>query len=89
MLEKIVAEENEDVPVEVGSQDFFYGPGASIDRSQLLKTAMGCEKIVVKEDKIVIILSGTVENREGQKDTCTLYFALWRNNTSSSALNNG
>ncbi len=89
VLEKILAGQNEDILVEARSQDFFYDPGTGIDTNHLLKAAIGCEKIIVKEDTIEITLSGTVENKQGQKDTCTLYFSMWWDNTTVSALKNG
>jgi hypothetical protein len=59
-----------------------------MEASGMLKARVENEKIIEKESEIEITLSGTVENQQGDKETCTLYFLMWWDQTRTSPIKN-
>jgi hypothetical protein len=75
---------NKDILVKAESQDFIYDRGTGLKTGRSLKVSIEHGNVGEIEEKIEIILSGTVENHLGHKETCTLYFFMWRDKASLS-----
>ena len=81
LLRTILTDQNEEMLVEVRSQNFLYDQGSGLEAGRTLKTRIEYGTVRGTKEEVEIRLSGTVENHSGQKETCTLYFFMWWNHT--------
>ena len=69
-------------------QEFIIDQSSGIGTNGSLRTEIDREDIIEKDGKIRIILSGTVENDQKQKEVFTLYFFIWLNGCATTSVIN-
>ena len=67
-------------------QEFINDQSSGIGTNGSLRTEIDCEDIIEGDGKIRIILSGTVENDQRQKEVFTLHFFIWLNECATTSV---
>lgn len=89
LLATILKEQDPDLIVESNQHQFIPAATPTISTSQGVSITIESEDIIGSPDHIDFYLTGTVQNRQGEITTCTLYLNLRTSNCDQDIFANG
>ncbi len=88
LLPLIISSKNRKITIDAKSQTFPYNSKNCTQKNEQLRANLTCEKVEQTENKVEITFRGTVKNRRGETEACSLYLYFWWDHTSISLIRN-